>query len=217
MNQCQSQFAFCAWLFKIIRMDQLFLCNGRPLSLIILAGGKSRRMKKNKALLPTPEGTLIERIINQLKGRFDEVIISINKEKDFKFLPYKLVKDEKPDLGPMMGIKSALSSSSHQKNFVIACDIPDVNISFLETMISEAAQNDIVIARSPNHRKEPLFGIYSKSVLPEMNQLLRVGIFSLLPLFEICQTKEMPMTDSSWFKNLNTFREYKRFLRQAKK
>jgi len=198
-------------------MNKLFLCKGQVLSLIVLAGGKSRRMRKNKALLPFPDGTLIERIINQLKDYFDEVIISINEETDFGFLPYKLVKDEKPGQGPMMGIKTALSSSSHLKNFVIACDIPDIRISFLEKMIKEAGKHEIVIARAPNHRKEPLFGIYSKSVLPEMDKLLMSGIFSLLPLFEICQTKEMEIPDSSWFRNLNTLREYKRFLRQVKK
>lgn len=197
-------------------MNKLFLCSGQVLSLIVLAGGKSRRMRKNKALLPFPDGTLIERIINQLKDYFDEVIISINEETDFGFLPYKLVKDEKPGQGPMMGIKTALSSSSHLKNFVIACDIPDIKISFLEKMITEAAQHEIVIACSPNGRKEPLFGIYSKSVLPEMDKLLMSGIYSLLPLFEICQTKVMEIPDSSWFRNLNTLREYKKFLRKTK-
>jgi molybdopterin-guanine dinucleotide biosynthesis protein A len=127
-----------------------------------------------------------------------------------------LVKDEKPGKGPIMGIKSALSSSSHLKNFVIACDIPDTNISFLKKMIKEAEKHEIVIARSPNHRKEPLFGIYSKSVLPEIDILLKSGIFSLLPLFEICQTMEVEISDNSWFRNLNTLREYKRFLRQEK-
>jgi molybdopterin-guanine dinucleotide biosynthesis protein A len=195
-------------------MKRLFLCNDQPLSLIVLAGGKSRRMRKNKALLPTPEGTIIERIIDQLKDGFDEIIISVNEEKDFKFLPYKLVRDEKPGQGPMMGIKSALSSSTHLKNFVIACDIPDIRISFFEKMIQKAAQNEIVIARSPNNRKEPLFGIYSKSVLPRMDKLLRSGKFSLLPLFEICQTLEMEISDSGWFKNLNTLNEYKKFLRE---
>jgi len=197
-------------------MSQMFLSNGHPLNLIVLAGGKSRRMKRNKALLPVPEGTLIERIIGQLKDRFDEIIISVSEEKDFRFLPYKLVKDEKPGQGPMMGIKSSLSSSSHQKNFVTACDIPNISISFLEKMINEAAQHEMVIACSSNHRKEPLFGIYSKSVLPVVDDLLKSGVFSLIPLFERCRTKELEIPDSSWFKNLNTFSQYQRFLKQAK-
>jgi len=174
-------------------------------------------MKKNKALLPTPEGTLIERIIHQVIGRFDEIIISVTEEKEFEFLPFKKVRDERPNQGPMMGIKSAISSSSHLKNFVIACDIPDVNISFLDSMIGEAEKHEIVIACSKNSRKEPLFGIYSKSVVPKMENLLNSGISSLIPLFQICQTKEVKISNGSWFKNLNTPREYEEFLRQMKR
>ncbi|MBD3414549.1 MAG: NTP transferase domain-containing protein [Candidatus Aminicenantes bacterium] len=169
-------------------------------------------MKKNKALLPAPEGTLVERVIQQLESLFDEVLISVTQKKNFLFLPYKLVTDEKSGQGPMMGIKSALSCSLNPKSFVIACDIPDIDLVLIERMIEQAGQYEIVIACSHRGMKEPLFGIYSKSVLPKMSRLLDSGERSLLPLFEICRTKEVTIKNGTWFRNLNTLQDYEKYL-----
>jgi molybdopterin-guanine dinucleotide biosynthesis protein A len=113
----------------------------------------------------------------------------------------------------MMGIKSALSCSLNPKSFVIACDIPDIDTVFMESMIKEAHKYEIVIACSPGGKTEPLFGIYSKSVLPIMKRLLDSGERSLQPLLEICRTKEVTIGNGSWFKNLNTLQDYREFIR----
>lgn len=196
-------------------MKDLFLCNGQPLSLVVLAGGSSRRMQWDKALLPAPEGTLIEHILNQLEERFDEVLISVSNAENFVFLKRTLVIDEKPGEGPMMGIKTALQASRHEKNFVIACDIPNIHHGFLTQLILEAKKADIALPVSPGGRLEPLFAVYSKTIFPLMEELLEKGIFSLLPLFERCKVRYVQMRESTWFKNLNTPREYEAFLKRA--
>jgi molybdopterin-guanine dinucleotide biosynthesis protein A len=195
-------------------MKEPFLCNGKPLSLIVLSGGSSRRMKWDKALLPTPEGTIIEHILKQLDDRFEEVLISVSNREKFAFLKRKLVVDEKPGEGPMMGIKTTLQASKHEKNFVIACDIPDVDLGFLQRLIQEAEHSDIALPISPEGRKEPLFAVYAKAVLPEMKNLLDEGVLSLLPLFERSKVHYVPMEENNWFKNLNTRRDYEEFLKQ---
>ncbi|NOR12597.1 MAG: NTP transferase domain-containing protein [Candidatus Aminicenantes bacterium] len=195
-------------------MKDLFLCNGQSLSLIVLAGGSSRRMQWDKALLPAPEGTIIEHILNQLEEHFNEVLISVSSKEKFTFLKRRLIVDDKPDEGPMMGIKTALQASRNEKNFVIACDIPDIDLGFLQRLIREAEHSDIALPISPGGRKEPLFAVYSKSVLPEIEKLLDEGVLSLLPLFERCKVRYVPMGESVWFKNLNTRKDYKNFLKQ---
>jgi len=196
-------------------MADIILCGGRPLTLIVLAGGESRRMKGEKALLPVPGGTLIERIIGQLAGYFTEVLISVSHPGPYAFLDHRLVVDQKSGQGPMMGIKSALDISQHEKNFVIACDIPDVDISFLKKVIDLAEDHDIVIPVSSAGRLEPLFAVYSQSVLPEIISLQKKGERSLLPLYDRCRTKYLAMGDVPWFKNLNTKEDLKEFLRRT--
>lgn len=193
-------------------MKELFLCNGRPLTLVVLSGGSSRRMQWDKALLPAPEGTIIEHILKKLEDHFDEVLISVSDREKFAFLKRRLIVDDKPGEGPMMGIKTALKASKNEKNFVIACDIPVVDFSFLKKLIQEAGLFDIAIPISQGGRKEPLFGVYTKSVLLEMEKLLGENVFSLLPLFKRCRVRYVPLGENTWFKNLNTRRDYEDFL-----
>ncbi len=89
---------------------------------IILVGGKSRRMGNDKALLNCPEGTIVERIINQLGPHFDEIIISSSEPGKFEFLNYKIAMDEKQGKGPLMGILAGLriSSNSYNSMFMIS-------------------------------------------------------------------------------------------------
>ncbi len=197
-------------------MEKQFRCNGRPLGLIVLAGGSSRRMKKDKALLPVDGTTLIEYVIAQLEDRFAEILVSVSESDKFDFLPHKIIVDESPGLGPMMGIQSALMASAHEKNFVIGCDIPRVNLCFLENMVKKAENSEIVIPVSEGGRLEPLFAIYSKSVQTEMKRLLDSGTASLLPLMEVCQTHFITIEKAAWFKNLNTTEDYDNFLKSLK-
>lgn len=198
-------------------MKDLFLSNGQPLSLIVLAGGSSRRMQWDKALLPIPEGTIIEHILKQLEVHFDQVLISVSSREKFAFLNKTLIVDEKPGEGPMMGIKTALESSRNKRNFVIACDIPDVDLNFLQRLIRVAGHSDITLPLSQTGRREPLFAIYAKSVIPEMEKLLKGDVLSLLPLFERCNVQYVPMGENTWFKNLNTRKDYEDYLEQKSK
>ena len=185
-----------------------------PYSLIVLAGGNSLRMNQDKALLPVGEGTLIEYVLQQLEKHFETTLISVSKSDKFKFLNQKLIVDEKQGYGPLMGIKSALTVSEYEKNFVIACDIPKIPSEFLDKILLQGHNFDIVVPVSPSGRIEPLFAVYSKSILPHMEQLIKDNIHSLLPLFDMCKTGYVKLDSDSRLKNLNTKQDYEAFLRQ---
>jgi molybdopterin-guanine dinucleotide biosynthesis protein A len=193
-------------------MPKRLLCAGQPLGLIVLAGGSGRRMRRNKALLPVPGGTLIERLLNQLEGFFAETLISVSEEEPFRFLGRRLVSDEAPDLGPMHGICRCLSLTSREKNLVIACDIPDVDLDVLRAMCSAAETAEIVVPVADSGRREPLLAIYSRSLVGEMQRLLEAGERSLLPLLDRCSTRTLVLEDAGWLLNLNTERDYLDFL-----
>jgi molybdopterin-guanine dinucleotide biosynthesis protein A len=171
-------------------------------------------MQWDKTLLPAPDGTIIEHILNQLEEGFDEVLISVSNRERLAFLKRKLVVDDKPGEGPMMGIKTALQFSRNEKNFIIACDIPKIDLGFLTRLIRKAEKVDIALPISAEGRLEPLFAVYTKPVLPEIKKLLDEGVLSLLPLFERCKVRYIPMGESPWFTNLNTPKDYEAFLKK---
>jgi len=79
------------------------------LGIIILAGGQSSRMGRDKALLELGEYTLIEYIVNKVKTfGFDEIILVTNQVEKYSFLDVKIVKDFFPGLGPLAGIHAGL-------------------------------------------------------------------------------------------------------------
>ncbi|MGD2294270.1 MAG: molybdenum cofactor guanylyltransferase [Candidatus Aminicenantes bacterium] len=184
-----------------------------PYTLIILAGGSSRRMKQDKALLPVADGTLIEYILQKLQGYFVDTLLSVSDPSKLQFLEQKIVVDEKPDCGPMMGIKTALAFSQTEKSFAIACDIPVFPSDLLVEILCAGKNHEIVVPVAADGHIEPLFALYSKSVQPRMEQLLNNGVRSLLPLMDRRNTHFIQMESDS-LQNLNTRQDYKAFIRQ---
>ncbi|MCK5056130.1 MAG: molybdenum cofactor guanylyltransferase [Candidatus Aminicenantes bacterium] len=181
---------------------------------IILAGGKATRMNGDKALLPVSGVKLIEKVARNLEPYFGEILISARSKEMFDFLPYPVVGDERPGCGPLMGILSALRVSGNPINFVIACDIPEVNIDFLEKMTAFIDSYDIVVPTSGENKFEPLFAFYSKKLIPIIEDLLNQGIRKINRLYPKCRTKYVPFDNDGWYHNLNTMADYLDYLKK---
>jgi molybdopterin-guanine dinucleotide biosynthesis protein A len=201
-------------------------CAGRPVSLILLAGGRSHRMKRDKACLPMPEGTLLERILLQVDGYFDEILISLSpgqrlsvsrgKSPAGRRPSFRRVEDAVPGQGPMAGILAGLKAASHEVCAVIACDIPDIRIGLMRRLVRRAEAFDVVVPVASDGLVEPLFGVYRRKITPKIGQLIATGSKSLLLLLDVVRTCRFPMGDSGWLKNLNTPEDYRRFLDSLK-
>ncbi|MEN6374380.1 MAG: molybdenum cofactor guanylyltransferase [Smithella sp.] len=182
---------------------------------IILAGGKSSRMGRDKSLLSTNDIPLIEKIASQLEGHFPEIIISANDMEKYRFLRLPVVPDLEAGKGPLMGIYSALLRSKHEKNFVVACDIPDLDINYVKELIWEANDHQIVIPVWSDGRLEPLFAVYKKSVVGNIKKLLDAGHRKIRLLFELADVKYLPLPDEGkWYRNLNTLEDYQNYIKQ---
>lgn len=180
---------------------------------IVLAGGESSRMKRDKALLPVGGRTMIEHIIDQLHGHFGDILVSANDTDRYKFLGRNIVKDRKPGQGPLMGIVSALQASVHDLNLVVACDMPEIDVPFARRMLSAADGCDAVVPRCGS-QLEPLFAVYRKTVVPRMEELLASGERRIRMLYEDCRVRWMDMSGTDWLKNLNTIEEYQAYVRK---
>lgn len=188
-----------------------------PRAAIILAGGKSRRMKGEKPLLPLNGRTLIEALIEQLRPCFDIILISAGDQTKFAFLNLPVIVDEAPGLGPLPAILTGLRASPCRTNVILACDIPVVDVPFLKRMLSLAAGNDIVVPRYSDGKFEPLFAVYDRAIVPAIEKQIAADDFRISSLFFTCRTAFVAMDGQEWFRNLNTIEEYHAYLEKQKK
>jgi molybdopterin-guanine dinucleotide biosynthesis protein A len=144
-----------------------------PCSAIVLAGGKSRRLGMDKALLQVGGQTLIELAVRKLAALSDDVLVVTNDSRRFEEmgLPARYVADERRGVGSLMGVYSGLKAARHSHALAVACDMPFLNLPLLRYMISLSSDHDVVIPHVGGYY-EPLHAIYSKACLPPMAELL---------------------------------------------
>ena len=142
-----------------------------------------------------------------------QVIISANSH-HYDFLRLPVINDLATGGGPMMGIWSSLMSSSTEYNLVLSCDMPLITAGLLQHLIDSANGCTAAIAW---HRgfAEPLCGIYSRSLMKELENHIREGKFKLITFLEkieACQIeidKKLPFYHENLFLNVNTPQEVK--------
>jgi molybdopterin-guanine dinucleotide biosynthesis protein A len=135
------------------------------LSVVIQAGGESRRMGQNKALLTFMGQTLIERVISRIKFISDEVLVTSNEPGLFDFLHLPVSADLVPGRGALSGLFTAFSITHTPLVAVVACDMPFVSPQLLSAqikMLIEQNAEGIV----PRHKDgtEPFHSIYRREV-----------------------------------------------------
>jgi molybdopterin-guanine dinucleotide biosynthesis protein A len=179
---------------------------------IIMAGGRSRRMGQDKAVLEINGTTAINCIFEQLQPYFDQILISSNNVEKHSLPGVTVVPDEIADKGPLMGIASTLRVSRNDTNFVIACDIPEVDIDFVRQMIRESNGHDAVVPQTGQGRYEPLFAVYKKSILDEIDKAIASGKHRVIAPLENCNVRYLDLHGDMQLRNLNTMNDYCEFV-----
>jgi len=133
------------------------------ITLIILAGGKSSRMRTDKALLKINGKTFVQILYDNLKGICSEVIISSNNS-DVKVEGAKTVADEIKDIGPMGGLYTCLKLSKTDYSIVVSVDTPFVSMKLLNEIILQSEGYNITVIEQ-NNKVHPLIGVYHKNII----------------------------------------------------
>lgn len=179
---------------------------------IIMAGGASRRMGRDKAMLPLDGRPMIEAVYLQLKDTFPQVLVSSNERGRYAFLGLEVIPDREYGFGPLMGIGSALQASASDLNFVVACDAPHIDMLLVREMLRRAEGYDVVVPRTGQGVPEPLFAVYRKSALVAVRAALQSGQRRVSAVFDRCRVSYIDIPDSSRITNLNTPAEYQAYL-----
>ncbi len=171
---------------------------------IILAGGQSSRMGKEKGLIRWKGKTLIEHAIAILSPICGNMIISANQD-HYDSLGYPVVGDLVPGCGPMGGIFSALTKSETLNNLVIPTDTPFVTREIYQHLLSHMGSFDVIVPLDHESFYQPLCAVYSRSVLPSMEAQIDEGILGFTPLLNKVEVQAVHFDSSLDFYNSNTF------------
>ena len=180
--------------------------NNSPL--IIMAGGKSSRMKRDKALLPF-EGynSLAEYQYKRFQPFFKKVYLSAKNNK-FDF-PMELIEDCYSDSSPLVALISIFDTLKEvDEVFILSVDSPFVEIEIFKKLLDEAEKSsDIVVAHSPNG-VEPLCAIYRRSMLDIAKDMIGRNSHKLQILLEQVNTQKVCFNNKKSFMNLNYPSDY---------
>lgn len=177
---------------------------------IILAGGHSLRMGRDKTLLKIDQETLIERTVRMLKEVSDDVVIASNGKHKYCFSGLVEVPDVFPEMGPLGGIHAGLRTVKHDYAIVISSDMPFFTTALLQLLLSYRKGYDVVVPEV-NGKREPLCAIYSRRCIEPIEDCLRSNIRQVIQLYqrvrvcEISGDKLIKLGDvKQLFFNLNT-------------
>ncbi len=183
------------------------------ISCVILSGGKSSRMQKDKSLLPfANKSSLALYQYERLKPYFKKVYIS-SKENKFDFIKDEktLILDEgKESFSPIVGLKSILSKLDEKKIFILTVDTPFVSISSIEKIIKNAKDCDICVAQT--QRTHNLCGVFYSSILLKLDEMLQKDIHKVGYLLKKCKSKYINFSNEDEFLNLNKPQDYQKAL-----
>jgi len=159
---------------------------------IILAGGKSRRLGRDKALELFNERPLIFSVIDAIRSSVDEIILIVNdsaRKKELAFIKnVKIVVDTYIDSGSLGGIYSGLLEAKNSNAIVLACDMPFVSKNIINTMKNRMGSNvDIVIPETDGY-KHSTHAIYNKNCLEVIDQQLKQNEYKISKIFSKCKT-----------------------------
>lgn len=177
---------------------------------VILAGGKSSRFGKNKALSTLKDRPLIEYPATAMADIFDDLLLVTNTPEEYRFLAWPTVADIYQNSGPLAGIHAALKATSRPQIFVSGCDMPFLDKRLVAHLCTYAPGYDVVIPRTANGL-EPLHAVYSRSLLPAIEEYLEKGLRKVHQFLAKANTKEvsedemLTVTGSlDSFRNINT-------------
>jgi molybdopterin-guanine dinucleotide biosynthesis protein A len=142
---------------------------------IILSGGKSSRMGKNKSFLKVGDKTIIERVRDLLQGIFQNVILITNDPDEYEFLDLPMFEDVYKHKGPLAGIHSGMLHSSTELNFIVSCDMPFMTQEMIKYLVDYKTNKLITVAKADGFIQQ-LAGKYSKVCLIDAEQILKKQI-----------------------------------------
>lgn len=192
------------------------------LGAFVLAGGKSSRMGADKAFVELGGRRLLDRALALAETVASDVRIVGSPE---KFAGCgRVVEDEFPDCGPLGGIHAALRASQTELNFILAVDLPFVEVGLLTYLLNEAhAGKAVVTVPHAGGRWQPLCAVYRREFAAVAETALRQNRNKIDPLYGMVEVRAVNEDElkkcgfsPDMFRNLNTPEELSEANKEAR-
>lgn len=195
--------------FFFQRHRAVFLRVDMKFGAVILMGGESRRMGKDKAKLKIGGRSFFHRLLLELAD-YSEVFASVSSSVIRSELPCRMVFDAYPGCGPMAGLQAALSACESDALLTLSCDLPLFEKRFGRWLCSLLDENtDAVIPITSDGRSHPLCAVYRKSCAAVFENFLREGRYKLTAALQELNVHYAQAGDfEPMLRNINTMSDY---------
>ena len=177
-----------------------------PVTGFVLAGGKSQRMRREKALISWHGRTLLDHMIELLTSVCDEVRVAGSPD-----LP-----DTTPDLGPLGGIRTALHSTATVTNLIVAVDLPLLTKDFLKHFKEHSIRSAKPLVVCSIESGFPLLLGIRRELLDPLDRYIASGRRSLHGFIDATDHETIEGADERLFTNINTEADYQAALEAYK-
>jgi len=174
----------------------------------VLVGGASRRMGRDKALLPLGGVTMVEEIASRVRSVAGNVTLIGSPEK-YGHLGLPVAADEIENCGPLGGLYTALRRTDADWNVLLACDMPHVTEAFLRQLVeaAEGSDGDCVVPEIAG-KIDPLCAVYHRRLVTVAESAIHRKLFKMQDFVSTLRTSYWRVTDSRSLLNVNTPAEW---------
>ncbi len=171
----------------------------------VLAGGRSSRMGRDKALLTFQGRSLAEHVATQARAVTDDITL-VGDIGRYANVGYPVIEDIFPGCGPLSGLHAALTCTDSDWNLILACDMPQVPAEFLVRLMAraESGQASAVIPVGPDAVPQPLCAAYHRRCVSAITCALENRIHKVTDGLAMLDIDFWSVPHPEYFRNLNT-------------
>lgn len=180
-----------------------------PLAGIVLAGGASRRMGRDKATLSVPGWfsgrSLVEHVVSVVARRCAPVFVVAAPGQVLPELSADVLRDEVRGAGPLpatgRGLRAAADAGA-QRAFVCAVDMPLLAVELIDALAGETGDADVVLGW--DGRDHYLAAVYRTRLAERVEALVAAGAHSMRALVDVITAQRVELVDARMLANINT-------------
>jgi molybdopterin-guanine dinucleotide biosynthesis protein A len=178
-----------------------------PLAAVVLAGGASRRMGRDKATLPYLGTTLVEHVVGVVSERCKPVFVIAAPGQPVPDVKAEVLRDDVRGVGPLVATGRGLRAAAEAGVpwvFVCAVDMPFLDTALIDVLVDSAEGLSADVVLPWDGRDHFLAGLYRASLVDRISDLVAAGERSMTALANSVETQRIVVADGRALTNVNS-------------
>jgi len=168
---------------------------------IILAGGKSTRMGRDKGFMLWKDKPFVQHSIDALSPLVNDIII-VSDRTEYDIFGFKRIPDNIVEAGPLSGLYSGLMESNTELNLILSCDVPLISSTVLEKVVAAYDTGVAAVVCAADDRIMPLVALYHKNCYQVCKSLLDYGERRMMRLLDKLPSTRFVLLEENEAKNV---------------